>query len=34
MGMEQIEFGWYAKKIGVLALLGYAAGALTYIMLH
>jgi NhaD family Na+/H+ antiporter len=34
MGMEQIEFGWYAKKIGVLALLGYAAGALTYILLH
>lgn len=34
MGMEQIEFGWYAKKIGVLALLGYVAGALTYIMLH
>lgn len=34
MGMEQIEFGWYAKKVGVLALLGYVAGALTYIMLH
>ncbi len=34
MGMEQIEFGWYAKKIGVLALLGYAAGALIYIILH
>lgn len=34
MGMEQIEFGWYAKKIGLLALLGYAAGALTYILLH
>jgi Na+/H+ antiporter NhaD/arsenite permease-like protein len=34
MGMEQIEFGWYAKKIGFLALLGYVAGALTYILLH
>jgi NhaD family Na+/H+ antiporter len=34
MGMEQIEFGWYAKKIGVLALLGYVAGALTYVLLH
>lgn len=34
MGMEQIEFGWYAKKIGFLALLGYVAGALTYIILH
>jgi NhaD family Na+/H+ antiporter len=34
MGMEQIEFGWYAKKIGVLALLGYVTGALTYVLLH
>jgi Na+/H+ antiporter NhaD/arsenite permease-like protein len=34
MGMEQIEFGWYAKKIGILALLGYVAGALTYVLLH
>jgi Na+/H+ antiporter NhaD/arsenite permease-like protein len=34
MGMEQIEFGWYAKKIGFLALLGYVAGALTYLLLH
>lgn len=34
MGMEKIQFLWYAKKIGLLALLGYVAGALTYIFLH
>jgi len=33
MGMEKIEFIWYAKKIGILALLGYFAGAATYLML-
>ena len=33
MGMEKIEFIWYAKKIGILALLGYFAGAATYILL-
>lgn len=32
MGMEKIEFFWYLKKIGWLALLGYFAGALTYIL--
>ncbi|MFM6995397.1 MAG: sodium:proton antiporter NhaD [Sediminibacterium sp.] len=32
MGMEKIEFGWYAKNIGLLALLGYFAGALVYLM--
>lgn len=34
MGMEKIEFGWYLKKIGFLALLGYFAGAGLYILLH
>jgi len=32
MGMEKIEFGWYAKNIGFLALLGYFAGAVVYLM--
>ena len=34
MGMEKIEFGWYVKKIGFLALLGYFAGAGLYLLLH
>ncbi len=34
MGMEKIEFGWYLKKIGFLALLGYFAGASLYLLLH
>ena len=33
MGMEKIEFIWYAKKIGIRALLGYFAGAATYLLL-
>ena len=31
MGMERINFIWYLKKISGLALLGYLAGAATYI---
>ncbi|MDM8347484.1 sodium:proton antiporter NhaD [Pseudomonas sp. sp1636] len=31
MGMEKINFIWYLKKISWLALLGYLAGAATYI---
>ncbi|MET1078905.1 MAG: sodium:proton antiporter NhaD [Pseudomonas sp.] len=31
MGMERINFIWYLKKISLLALLGYLAGAATYI---
>ncbi|MCD8385307.1 MAG: sodium:proton antiporter NhaD [Bacteroidales bacterium] len=31
MGIEKIPFGWYLKKFSLLALLGYAAGALVYI---
>jgi len=30
MGMEKISFFWYLKRITLLALLGYFAGALTY----
>ncbi len=33
MGMEKIEFGWYAKNIGLIALLGYVSGALVYIFI-
>ncbi|MDP2226739.1 MAG: sodium:proton antiporter NhaD [Moraxellaceae bacterium] len=31
MGMEKISFFWYLKKISLLALIGYLAGAFTYI---
>lgn len=34
MGMEKIDFMWYLKKMTLLALLGYAAGALVYIVMH
>ncbi len=34
MGMEKISFGWYLKRISLYALIGYVAGALTYIALH
>ena len=33
MGMQKINFFWYVKKISVLALVGYVAGALTYVAL-
>jgi len=32
MGLERIDFVWYARKISLLALLGYAAGAAIYIV--
>lgn len=32
MGLEKIEFFWYARKIGPLALIGYFAGAGAYIV--
>jgi len=31
MGLERIEFIWYARRIGGLALAGYLAGAFVYI---
>jgi len=34
MGMEKISFFWYVKKMSMLALSGYFAGALMYILLR
>jgi Na+/H+ antiporter NhaD/arsenite permease-like protein len=34
MGMEKINFFWYLKKISLLALFGYFAGAIVYILQH
>ncbi|MEY5000455.1 MAG: hypothetical protein RLZZ211_491 [Bacteroidota bacterium] len=33
MGMENIGFGWYLKRISLLALAGYIGGTLTFLML-
>ena len=32
MGMERIQFGWYLKKIAWLAIIGYLAGAATFLL--
>lgn len=32
MGMEKIDFFWYLKRVGWLALLGYAAGMAVYLL--
>ena len=34
MGMERIDFFWYARRIAPLALLGYFAGAVVYILMY
>jgi len=34
MGLERIQFGWYVKNISGLAVLGYLAGAGTYLLQH
>ncbi|SOD81736.1 sodium:proton antiporter NhaD [Spirosoma fluviale] len=34
MGMERIEFGWYLRRISGLALMGYVAGAATYLAIY
>ncbi len=34
MGMEKITFFWYLRKISLFALIGYFAGAITYILQH
>lgn len=34
MGMEKIDFFWYFKKIGVLALIGFLAGSAAFIILR
>lgn len=33
MGMEKIDFIWYLKKISPLALAGYLAGAVVFILM-
>lgn len=32
MGLENISFGWYLKRISLLAIIGYFAGAFTYVL--
>jgi Na+/H+ antiporter NhaD/arsenite permease-like protein len=34
MGMEKIDFFWYFKKISFLAIIGYFAGAIVYMLQH
>ncbi|HRG80170.1 MAG TPA: sodium:proton antiporter, partial [Cyclobacteriaceae bacterium] len=34
MGIEKIDFIWYLKKISLLALLGYSAGAIIYLIIQ
>lgn len=34
MGMEKIDFFWYIKRISLLALLGFFAGAAAYMVIH
>jgi Na+/H+ antiporter NhaD/arsenite permease-like protein len=34
MGIEKIEFFWYVRRVSVLTLTGYLAGAGVYILLH
>jgi Na+/H+ antiporter NhaD/arsenite permease-like protein len=34
MGLEKIEFMWYARRIGLLALIGYFAGIVAYFIQH
>ncbi len=34
MGLEKIQFFWYVKRVSTLALVGYLAGAATYLIQH
>ncbi len=34
MGMEKIDFMWYLRRIGLLAFMGYMAGAAAYLLLY
>ncbi len=34
MGMEKIDFIWYVKRISLLAMLGYFAGGIVYLMIQ
>jgi Na+/H+ antiporter NhaD/arsenite permease-like protein len=33
MGMEKVDFIWYIKKVSIIALIGYFAGAITYLIM-
>jgi hypothetical protein len=33
MGLEDIEFFWYLRRISGIAFIGYTLGALTYLLL-
>jgi Na+/H+ antiporter NhaD/arsenite permease-like protein len=33
MGMEKIDFIWYLRKISLLAMIGYFAGAAAYLLI-
>ncbi len=32
MGLEKMSFVWYLKNMSLLAIVGYVAGAITYII--
>ena len=34
MGIEKINFMWYVRKVSFLALMGYVAGAITFVIQH
>jgi hypothetical protein len=34
MGMEKIDFIWYAKRISLIAMLGYFAGCGAYLVIE
>ncbi|MEO7989326.1 MAG: sodium:proton antiporter NhaD [Chryseolinea sp.] len=34
MGMEKIDFIWYIKRISLIAIMGYAAGAVVYLLIY
>lgn len=34
MGIEKINFGWYLRRVSIVALLGYLAGVLVFIVEH
>ena len=34
MGMEDIPFGWYLRKIGWLAMIGFLSGVVVFALLH
>ncbi|MFM7900380.1 MAG: sodium:proton antiporter, partial [Bacteroidota bacterium] len=34
MGMEKIDFIWYLKNVSLYALIGYLAGAFSYILME